>query len=179
MSSAADFRPHYTIDDYRHWKGDWELWEGHPIAMSPSPFGQHAAIVSRLVRHLGNGIDAAGCHAIALPEIDWIVSDDTVVRPDLVVVCGDPPERHVETPPALVAEVLSPSTAQNDRTFKRRLYRDQRVPTYLIIDGETRTVTIDRTTPAGETQTETAGETIDITLCEDCEIQIISTNLFG
>ena len=92
-----------------------------------------------------------------------------------------PRERHLETAPTLVAEILSPSTAENGRTFKRRLYHQQRVATYLIIDGEAGTVTIDRTATEsdGETQTETAGETITLTLCKGCEIRLITSTLFG
>ncbi|MBU6221676.1 MAG: hypothetical protein KGR24_02910, partial [Planctomycetes bacterium] len=39
-------------------------------------------------------------------EIDWIVTNDIVVRPDIVFVCGPAPRQHVEQPPAFVAEIL-------------------------------------------------------------------------
>ena len=179
MSTESSFPPRYTVDDYRHWKGDWELWKGYPVAMVPSPFGPHAAVVSRLSRRLGNQIEDNHCDAITLVELDWIVSGDTVVRPDLVVVCGDPPERHLETPPTLVAEVLSPSTAGSDRTFKQRLYQDHGVATYLMIDPRDRTVVAQRLSTDGGYEEETVGEVLWVTLCGNCRIEFETRLLFG
>ena len=96
MSSAVRYTPHYTIEDYRRWKGDWELWHGTAVSMTPSPFGRHGVMLARLVTALTNSIDAAGCNAYVLAEIDWIIGDDTVVRPDASVICGDPPDEHIE-----------------------------------------------------------------------------------
>lgn len=56
--------------------------------MSPSPFGRHAKLLARTVAALQTAIDAGRCDATVLFEIDWIVSNDTVLRPDAVVVCG-------------------------------------------------------------------------------------------
>ena len=40
----------------------------------------------------------------------------------------------METPPALVAEILSPSTSCRDQGAKRELYADQGVNYYFIVD---------------------------------------------
>jgi len=45
MSAAPRYIPNYTVNDYMLWEGDWQLIDGVPIAMSPSPFGQHERIV--------------------------------------------------------------------------------------------------------------------------------------
>lgn len=42
----------------------------------------------------------------------------------------------------LVAEVLSPSSTRHDRFTKRRLYQEQQVPLYCIVDGEQRVVEV-------------------------------------
>ena len=42
----------------------------------------------------------------------------------------------------LAVEVLSPSSVRSDRLTKRRLYHEQRVPLYWIIDGETQSVEV-------------------------------------
>ena len=110
MSSASRYCPHYTIEDYRQWEGDWELWHGTAVAMTPSPFGRHGGLLMRLGTALTNAIDHARCSASVLAEIDWIISEDTVVRPDISVICGPPPEGHIESAPAMVVEVLSEST---------------------------------------------------------------------
>jgi len=36
MPLAKKYMPHYTVEDYMRWEGDWELIKGTPFAMSPS-----------------------------------------------------------------------------------------------------------------------------------------------
>ncbi len=101
MSTARRYIPHYTRADYEQWEGDWELWQGVPVAMTPSPFSPHQNYSYRITRALWDGIEAAKCEAVVLQDVDWIISDDTIVRPDIFILCGDVPERHVTQPPAL------------------------------------------------------------------------------
>ncbi len=178
MSTALKFAPRYTIDDYSRWQGDWELWEGIAIAMSPSPFGMHQAIVSRLSRLLGVAIESTTCDAETLVELDWIVNRDTVVRPDVTVVCGPPPERHLERTPVLVAEVLSGSTRPNDLNYKRQLYQRESVNIYLIIDPDTETVEVDDRQADGRYHSYQAGDELALRVCENCEITIPTGKLF-
>ena len=101
MSTAPHYEPRYTVDDYRQWEGRWELWNGFAVSMTPSPFGRHAKALTDVAAAFKQAVDAAAAaaeafRAVVLTEIDWIVSRDTVVRPDLVVVCGGIPERHVD-----------------------------------------------------------------------------------
>jgi Uma2 family endonuclease len=178
MPAALKFVPHYTVDDYSHWKGDWELWEGIAIAMSPSPFGRHQTALTRLSRVLGNAIEAEECHAEALVELDWVVAEDTVVRPDVMVVCGEPPERHVHSAPSLIGEVLSDSTRQNDLTYKRQLYHREKVDVYLIIDPEAETIELDRRQEDGTYKNELVAGDVQIRLCKDCHIRIQTAAIF-
>ena len=131
MSTARGYLPSYTIDDYAQWQGDWELWDGVPVAMTPSPFGPHQAASMRLARQIGSQLDVCGCACEVLHEIDWPISNNTVVRPDLVVVCDGVPERHLEAPPVLIAEILSASTEHKDRTAKYELYESRAVQFYI------------------------------------------------
>ncbi len=32
---------HYTYDDYKLWKGDWELFDGIAVSMSPAPMRKY------------------------------------------------------------------------------------------------------------------------------------------
>lgn len=178
VSVALQFAPRYTLDDYSLWQGDWELWEGIAIATSPSPFGIHQAVVSRLCRLIGGEIDSATCDAETLVELDWIVTRDTVVRPDVIVVCGQPPERHLERTPALIAEVLSNSTRQNDFVYKRQLYQREKVDVYLIIDPDAETVEVDRRQDGGSYETFQASGELMLRLCENCEFTIPIRKLF-
>ena len=133
MSTAPRYIPHYTIEDYRHWEGAWELIDGIPIAMSPSPFGPHERIVTELSRQVSNQLIENKSQCRVYCNLDWIISDDTVVRPDLMVVCGQQPERHLDHAPDLAVEVLSESTRQHDLTVKRALYLENQVAHYSKI----------------------------------------------
>lgn len=134
MSIAEKYRPHYTYDDYRLWEGKWELIGGIPYAMSPAPNKRHQWIASRLTILFGNALfDCKQCKIYQ--PIDWKITEDTVVQPDLTIVCK--PFNNInflDFPPSLVVEILSTSTAQKDRREKFELYESQEVKYYLIID---------------------------------------------
>lgn len=178
MSAALKYIPHYTIAEYRDWEGDWELWSGIPISMSPSPFGKHQAVASRLAFELRRAMLEANCQGEVLHEIDWIVSDDTVVRPDVLICCGTIPQRHVESAPSLVAEVLSNATRERDQTFKRDLYRDHGVGTYLILDPDVSELVMwSQGNKNRWTETKLTGQT-QLHVCDDCELFIDCASIF-
>ena len=106
MSTARKYQPHYTVEDYRQWVGDWELWYGTAVAMSPSPFGPHERAVTALTCQIQNSIRTKFCDCCVYAGLDWIVQSDTVVRPDVMVVCGDQPERHLEKTPMLTIKLI-------------------------------------------------------------------------
>lgn len=140
MSTAPRYQPRYTFSDYCQWEGDWELWNGTAVAMSPSPLGPHERAVAKLVFQIESSLQRHACRCATYAGLDWIVQDDTVVRPDVMVVCGSQPGRHLDRPPALAIEVLSDSTAEKDRTAKRALYESTGVSQYLLVDPVTKTI---------------------------------------
>lgn len=144
MSSQPRFLPNYSLDDYRQWEGRWELIDGIAVAMTPSPFGPHERIVTRLARFLGNQLETIGCNCEIYTGLDWIVSDHTVVRPDLMLVFGEQPEMHLQRAPDLVVEVLSDATRERDLVAKRALYREHGVREYWIVDPDSRTIEVCR-----------------------------------
>lgn len=172
MSSAARYTPHYTVEDYRRWEGDWELWSGTAVAMTPSPFGRHGGMLARLVSALTNSIDAVGCNASVLVEVDWIISEDTVVRPDASVICGQPPDGHIESSPAMVVEVLSAATRQRDINHKRALYCENGVPWYLIADPIDSSIQLLRLGEKNKYVSIPVGEKADVKVCEDCQLEV-------
>lgn len=172
MIAARQIAPKYTVADRKLWKGDWELWDGIAIAMSPSPFGRHQIVLFNLAFELRLAIERLRCDAVVAGELDWVVRNDTVVRPDLIVVCGEPPEEHLHAAPSLVAEILSPSTKANDLGYKRALYHEQGVATYLIVDLEKETIEIDLRQPDGTYLTTLAGPDFELRVCDDCHLVI-------
>ncbi len=49
MALSHKILPNYTYDDYSHWEGKWEIIEGIPYAMSPSPSPLHQRITAHLI----------------------------------------------------------------------------------------------------------------------------------
>ena len=178
MSNADKDSPRYSVDEYRLWKGDWELWEGIAIAMTPSPFGRHQLALTELASLTRNAIRAENCDARTVVELDWIISHDTVVRPDVMVICGEPPDRHLEQAPAIVMEVLSDSTRTNDLGFKRSLYQQQSIAAYLIVDLQAQAVILDRRQTDGSYQCETVNDEVKIEICDDCLLKFPTESIF-
>ena len=74
--------------------------------------------------------------------IDWQISEDTVVQPDVLTVCKSVEEIRLMEAPEALFEILSPSTQNKDRAEKFELYQSQKVPYYTKVDPETETAEI-------------------------------------
>lgn len=134
--------PRYTYADYCLWEGDWELISGHPYAMAPSSFGPHQGVVAEFVYQIKQEMKTKNCHCHVYSDLDWIVDDETVVRPDVMIACGDKVVKHLEYVPTWIVEILSASTAFRDQIVKKELYAEQGVKYYLIADTDKKTVVI-------------------------------------
>jgi Uma2 family endonuclease len=103
----------------------------------------------RLSTKISNYLEGKPCKVYAAPFAVRLFpqkdqSDDTVLEPDIVVVC-DPAkldERGCNGPPDFVAEIISPSTAKYDRITKFRKYQIAGVREYWIVDPDTKTVQV-------------------------------------
>ncbi len=111
--------PHYTYEDYCQWEGRWELIDGIPYAMSPAPHPTHQWLDMNIGAEFLNAIRKAKCkHCKVYDFIDVKVQEDTIVQPDISIVCKPISKKFLDFPAALVIEVLSPSTG-----FKRQAYQ--------------------------------------------------------
>jgi Uma2 family endonuclease len=180
MGTGGRYTPHYTVADYEAWEGDWELWHGIPVAMGPSPFGLHSKILARVITALQNAVEATLGAATVLPELDWIIAADTVVRPDVLIACGSQPERHLTSPPSVVVDVLSDSTRDRDLHHKRRLYEEHGVDYYLILDPDNSQLTV-----LGRDQENRFAELsmndgkLSLEICSDCRLTVSVDRIFG
>lgn len=128
-----DYIPRYTYDDYVQWEGKWELIEGIPYAMIPSPVFKHQEVSKHIIIHLSGLLkDCGKCRAL-LP-LDWKIDDDTVLQPDISVACGEVGDRYITNPPVMIFEILSPSTAFKDKNIKYKIYESQGVKYYIMAD---------------------------------------------
>ena len=111
----------------------YELLEGD-VYVTPAPSPLHQRVSKRLQRQL----EASGRGEVFNAPIDLILTPHDVVQPDLVVVTdpGQVSGRGIEGPPALVVEVLSPSTREHDRTVKARRFSALGIRHYWLVDPE-------------------------------------------
>lgn len=140
---TGDELPHYCYADYKRWEGDWELIEGIPYAMTPSPTLKHQRISQKIAYQLEQGLNDCP-HCQALLALDWIISDDTVVQPDNLVICHRQEGDFLTRAPALIFEILSPLTSKKDRVTKFRIYEREGVRYYCIVDPDNHVVKIYR-----------------------------------
>ena len=146
----------HTYGDYLGWPDDvrYELIDGTAYMMAPpAPDLAHQDVAGEIFRQAGNALEGHPCRAFIAPvdvllpraeEADEAV--DTVVQPDVLVVC-DPDRlqrRGVRGAPDWVVEVLSPSTASHDQVQKRRIYERAGVREYWLVHPTDRVLTVYR-----------------------------------
>lgn len=155
MGLARRDNTQHTYGDYLGWPEEvrYELIDGVAYMMAPAPDLAHQELVGEIYRQLATALRGARCRAFIAPldvrlpgggEADEQV--DTVVQPDVLVVC-DPSKldsRGVRGAPDLVVEVLSPSTATHDHILKRRAYERAGVAEFWLVHPTDRVLTIYR-----------------------------------
>lgn len=132
---ALSYLEYYTFEDYRQWQGDWELIEGMPYAMTPSPGVTHQAVSVNVVSQIKVAVNNKDKHCnscYVLMETDWQVSNDTIVRPDIILVCKELDERVLVTP-ELIVEVVSIFSTKRDELIKIELYQREGVLFYILV----------------------------------------------
>jgi Uma2 family endonuclease len=142
MSSAVKILPHYTYEDWLHWDGQWELIYGIPYAISPMPVPEHQRIGGNLFTEFRQALRSCRNSCKAYQPIDYKVSEETILQPDMLVVCDEITKKFLDFSPTLVAEILSPSTALKDRHTKFEIYQSQQVKYYLLINCEMQEVEV-------------------------------------
>ncbi len=63
---------------------------------------------------------------------DYKLSQDTVLRPDVVLICDEPHDKYITKAPEIIIEVSSPSTAKNDEIYKFKKYEEEQVLYYVL-----------------------------------------------
>ena len=129
-----------TPDDERY-----ELLNGE-LVMAAAPLLYHQYILRKLLNKMSDYIDERNLGELYSSPADVILSDTDVVQPDLLFVSSHRSHiltrENVRGAPDLVVEILSPATAERDRTIKLDLYAQHGVKEYWIVDSDARTITI-------------------------------------
>jgi len=122
----------YTYEDYKHWKGDWELIDGFPVAMAPSPKINHQYLTTMFAIQIGNSINKNECEkCIVVVEEDYIINEETILRPDVSMICKEEID-FITKAPEIIVEVISPSTARIDEKEKFEIYEKEGVKFYIL-----------------------------------------------
>jgi Uma2 family endonuclease len=122
---------YYTYEDYKQWEGKWELIDGIPMAMAPSPIISHQAIANMFAFELTRQIQECE-KCLVISEEDWKINDDTVLKPDVSLICNEPSDKYITKAPEIIVEVISPSTARRDEKFKFEIYESEKVKYYIL-----------------------------------------------
>ncbi|MDR2746700.1 MAG: Uma2 family endonuclease [Treponema sp.] len=145
----GDEENRYTYADYLAWETDkrCEIIDGTAYMMG-APSVAHQVISGELFGQFWTFLKGKPCRVFAAPfdvrlfpkEDD---SDDTVVQPDLLVICDTSKltdGRACRRAPDMVIEILSPSNKSPAMFLKYSKYLKAGVREYWVIDPETREI---------------------------------------
>ncbi|MGH8657125.1 MAG: Uma2 family endonuclease [Gammaproteobacteria bacterium] len=152
MGLALRDSGYHTYADYLTWPENvrYELIDGAAYLMAPAPALDHQEIAGEIYFQLRRALEGKLCRAFVAPvdvrlpkAMESNERVDTVVQPDVLVVCDAAKldRRGVRGAPDLVVEVLSPSTAGHDYMLKRRTYERAGVREYWLVHPTDRLLT--------------------------------------
>lgn len=125
----AQDQPIYTLEEYLaiEEKAEYksEYYQGNIVAMTGASLN-HNRIVSNTHAALYNALQTKPYDIFMSDLRLWIEKKDRAVYPDLMIICGEPElvegRTDTVTNPTIVIEVLSKSTADDDRSDKFHAY---------------------------------------------------------
>ena len=141
---------------YQTWPENerWELIEGEAYNMSPAPNSKHQIISGDLFGNIWQFLKGKPCELFSAPfdvrlskmENPDDLDIETVVQPDIVVICDRKKidKKGCLGAPDLVVEILSPSTGYKDETSKLALYEKYGVKEYWIVNPDAEYIMIYR-----------------------------------
>ena len=140
---------YYTYADFCKWPEDerWELIDGKVYAQA-MPVIAHQIVVREIFIQLSDSFNKHKCQVFFAPlsvRLNADTKDDTVVGPDILVVCDESKladGKSVVGAPDFIIEVLSPSTAAHDWKTKYGLYQKYGVKEYWIVDPGNRMLAV-------------------------------------
>ena len=119
-----------------------ELIGGKVVMMAPAS-AEHVYTAGSIYNIFKNYLKGKNC----IPFSDGLLvhlTDDNKVVPDMMVVCDRSKIKSdgVHGAPDLVVEVLSPSTAKDDRTRKKEVYEACGVPEYWLVSPTDKSIEV-------------------------------------
>lgn len=137
-----------SFADLEGWPEDgrrYELYDGE-VYVVPSPIPLYQMVSARLYLVLEQYTRTHGGIVLYAP-LDIVFTDFDVVQPDLLLFSAArahlvQPRQVTRHAPDLAIEILSPSTAPNDRGRKRQLLARHAVREYWLVDPDAVTIEV-------------------------------------
>ena len=135
----------YTAEDYLNFEREadtrHEFLDGEIYQMAGESLS-HSRIYINLAAEIGSSLKGKRCEPLS-PNMKVRTSTASLFSyPDLTIVCGEPifhdQKKDVLTNPQVIFEVLSPSTAEYDRTTKFQKYRmgNETFTDYILVSQD-------------------------------------------
>ena len=183
--SVEEEKKRYCYQDYLDWPEDErvELIDGQIFVMS-APSKRHQELKRVLCQRFSNYLHNKECEVFDAPfdvKIDFDMSKDSVVQPDILVVCDKTKfdEKGLNGAPDLVVEILSPSNRSHDLVKKYNKYREVGVQEYWIVDPDKEEIMVNLLSDDKShyvTKTHKKGEEIKVHILDNLNINV--TDLF-
>jgi len=142
----------FTYEDYKSLpESETKRYEllGGELVMVPSPSTSHQRISRRLEFILQAFVEERGLGEVYDAPLDVVLGEGEereVVQPDILYISegrsGIIAEEEIRGAPDLIIEIISPATADRDRTYKKTLYARHGVKEYWIVDPEAKMVEV-------------------------------------
>lgn len=144
-----DLNKKYSYADYLTWtfQERVELLLGKVVKMSPAPNLRHQRIAGDIFGEMRDYLKNKSCQVFIAPfdvrlplppEMQRDDKIDTVVQPDIVVVCDESKldMQGCIGAPDIVVEVLSPGNTKKEMKKKLEIYQNAGIPEYWLVDPE-------------------------------------------
>ncbi|WP_296898388.1 Uma2 family endonuclease [uncultured Megamonas sp.] len=130
------------IDD-RNMKIKTELIDGKIFTIAPRPKIKHATVCTNIASEFRSYLKGKTCRAFC-DGVDVFLDENNRFVPDTMIVCNPDIIKHdgIYGAPDLVVEVLSKTTAKNDRSKKKYTYAKYGVKEYWIVDVWSKSVEV-------------------------------------
>lgn len=138
----------FTYEDYKSLPDcegkHYELLDGE-LLLTPSPTWKHQQISGRLEFVLTAFVTQHQLGDVAHAPLDVLLGED-VAQPDILFISHERADiihdEAVRGAPDLTIEILSPSTADRDLGYKRKIYETHGVKEYWIVDPDLQTIEV-------------------------------------
>jgi Uma2 family endonuclease len=160
----------FPADGFRH-----EIIEGDEF-MTPAPSPDHQTTVVNISRILSNHVGAGKLGRLFVAPTDVVLSKNDVVEPDVFFIAQKNlamiGPNNIQGAPDLVIEILSPSTAAQDRGPKLALYERAGVREYWIVDSITKTAEIREFGSPRRTRVYKEGQSFETTVLPGLSVRL-------